>query len=193
MDDIFESKKINKAWYFLNSSIFLWMMSSVVLALATWGYTIWSDMRSAELVREARISTLKNEIRYRLDDDILEIIFQEAGGNGSIISIETANTICNTSKSMGGQMMFAPKLGPSTDQKLQMLTDRFVYTEFKDRSVYSLLWELKEIAPDNSARIEQALESLSQLRRAAYSGDRSRPIASYFEDIRNLIRGWSSA
>jgi hypothetical protein len=189
MDNVFSSRKLNRLWYFLNSSLFLWFMTSVVLAVATLCYGKWSETRAAEHAKITRILNLKTEITYRLDEDIMDIIFQDSESDQTI-SIDMANNICNMSRPQFSQTAFRPLGGPSMDDKLRMLTDRFVYGEFKDRSIYSLLWELKSLDSAGSVRIQEAISSLSELRKAAYSGKTAAPIRSYFENVRALVRSW---
>jgi len=68
-----DKSKRERAWGFLNSAFFLWFLSSVVIGLVSFGYTLWDKQREENRRQHEQRVTIENEnrlIRKKLDTEI---------------------------------------------------------------------------------------------------------------------------
>ena len=185
-------------WKVINSSFVLWMLSSVVLSLAVWGYSTYDARRQAERAALQRLGSLREEIAYRLDSDLVGTLFDAGGAaNSRHVAI-----LCLPSDQFGttgsaGLLQLSGAGGPiiSADQEIEkaLLAGRFIHTEFRDRSIFSLLWELKkkETDPTQVNLLQAALSSISEMRSDALSGLGTPKVAtSYLLPVEALIATW---
>ena len=62
-----EEKNENKLLSFFNSNLGLFILSSCVLSLITWGYTSYSNYLNVRAVEKAQMKKLEYEVGYRLE------------------------------------------------------------------------------------------------------------------------------
>ena len=84
-------------------------------------------------------------------------------------------------------------LSSSEQVEKSLLAGRFIHTEFRNRSIFSLVWELqqRESDPDQAELINGALEAISSLRRDALSGQGTKPALEYLEPVEAMIASWN--
>ena len=100
--------------------------------------------------------------------------------------------------------MFPPRLGGSVqesslssnqtgDIEESVLAGRFIYPEFRDRSIFSLIWELlrAEDDPEQKRLIQSAMNSISDLRRDAALGNTTKPALEYLAKVDEMIASWN--
>jgi hypothetical protein len=146
----------SKIWKFVNSSFGLWLLSSVLLSGVVFAYSEYTAFRTEQRAEVARVSNLRAEISYRLDTNLIGKIFDAAGqASGPPTSFHVA-VLCLPANQLGvgpGQGLFPagtggtqPILSSSVSQPGELdesiLAGRFIYPEFRDRSIFSLIWEL---------------------------------------------------
>lgn len=91
------TKKKNKYWEFINSSFGIWLLSSVVIALITWGYTQISqsiadsrknrtELRKYDIEIEGRFQILKSRLQnLQQNANYFDAIMDFSSGNNGII------------------------------------------------------------------------------------------------------------
>lgn len=110
-----------RAWKFLNSPLGLWMLSSVVVALLTWGFSQWQSSAAENVTRQRMTARLDVEIASRLragEDVIREAITNEQLYLGIVIINGGAD---------------------------HLNFDFGVFPEFRRRTMQSLLYELRSV------------------------------------------------
>lgn len=63
-----KEKGKNKFWTFLNSSVGIWLLSSVTVGLITWGYSQWTENRKSDNENLLGISKIDIEMTNRIVD-----------------------------------------------------------------------------------------------------------------------------
>jgi hypothetical protein len=57
----------SRTWAFLNSAFGLWLLTTVVVSIGTWGFTEWRNAREMSRENDRAIVSLNREIAVRLD------------------------------------------------------------------------------------------------------------------------------
>lgn len=123
---------------FLNSTLGIWVLSSVALSLITWGYTQWTENKKKDVERDQTIAEMDAEISNRIID--LEMKLVQAK---SIAQLES-EVVVFTNYYSGN---------PQTVNK------------FESYSVRSLMTNLAQIVDNNSkSEIKKALRALVKLK-----------------------------
>lgn len=203
-----QNKPKPSLWTFLNSSFALWFLSSVALSGIVFVYSEYDEVRSEQRKSAARISALKDEIGYRLDSDLVKKIFDASGQGGEPPKTFHVAVLCLPSDQFGaprdlgglpapnslGAVSLPTNISNSENIEKSLLAGRFIHTEFRDRSIFSLIWELqkREKDPAQVKLIADALSAISELRRDALSGAGSKSAVSYLMPVETLIASWKS-
>lgn len=194
-------------WKFLNSSFGIWILSSILLSGLTLLYTNYSAFKVEQTQAQARLFALKDEISYRLDSDLVTKIFDASGQGSTSPQIFHVAVLCLPADQFGAiatsggiqasavpNFSLQPTLVSSNEQvEKSLLAGRFIHTEFRNRSIFSLVWELQQ-REDNPAQVEMinnALEAISSLRRDALSGSGTKPALEYLEPVEAMIESWN--
>ncbi|MCW3123373.1 MAG: hypothetical protein JWQ38_2865 [Flavipsychrobacter sp.] len=136
------SEKKSKTWMFMNSSIFLWFLSAVVIGLVSYFYNQYHQNLAVENQRLRRINQLDFEIENRVSDFWinLEPFINKATSpeNGSISFNSTFNM--DTLQCFWKAFKNAPIVNPKFST--------IVYEEFDKRTTPSLMFELSSLLED---------------------------------------------
>lgn len=129
-----------KIWKFINSAIFLWFLGSVAVAVIV----AWQDSKNQARESAALASKLDIEIGsriYRLRGYMKRL--ENVGG-----PLNVSDVLRNT--------------GPVRDQPYPM----GVFSEYKERTLESLLWELSQLVSSKSSKtsVREALNAARRLR-----------------------------
>jgi hypothetical protein len=155
-------KEKNKKWEFLNSTFGIWLFSSIVLGLITWGYTTWTDSRKAKEQKKEAINQIDVEITYRiLDFETGLAKAQSFGGYASAVYV----------------FLSPPAQSP------QSISDK--YSGINTRSLLIQLINLSD--EDSKQQIRQALKGVNEISKifvdhAKIRSDDSLPLST--DDIR---------
>jgi len=136
-------------WKILNSAIFIWFLSTVVVSYGSYKYAEWTQERKAEKEKAEKIVRLDQEISSRLDIFALPLsIVAEADSNSNkVVSAEEA------------RVLYDSVLAPPSD------TDA-LFIEYSKRGLVSLLKELSfELSGDERECVESALMYAKTLRK----------------------------
>ena len=132
-----------KAKQFVNTSFGIWLLSTVVDGLFTWGYSGWSSTRESERQTIKRIEMLDTEISGRLrymdemfKSDVSPILYLAFTMGGSMGGTSGSGSDNNSSAGSGGTQMQQPG----------------VFPDFRNRTITSLIWELKGLVPKSDRR-----------------------------------------
>jgi hypothetical protein len=143
---------------FLNSGLGIWILSSILVGLVTWSYTMWTESRSTARENDAIIEKLDVEIVARMTR------FRDL-----ISSATTMETFYLAMVSLDN---------PETTGNLKVS----VFPELAGRSLSSLLWELRarvpaaERAPVSSAlRVAQAISTQAAEFTKRYDNNQEHP------------------
>ena len=131
---------------FLNSSLGIWLLSTIVVGSVSWNYSWWTERRAREGQRRELIRKLDLEISNR---------------------IETLRQLLNSLTSVEDFQM-ALQLSEKPGMGMIALS---VLPEFETRGLRSLLWELQSVVPPEArpeiARAMQGAQELAKLRMIA--------------------------
>jgi hypothetical protein len=136
-------------WKLLNSSFFLWLLSSLVISFGTWGYAQWkaAEAKKAELAE--KITKLDHEIENRLNVGGIEPILLETLSETAtkvLISQEEARSLIS-------EFLSAPT------------EDRMLFVEFSKRGTLSLMKELSLSLEGNDRKcVEIAIAKVQHLK-----------------------------
>jgi len=170
-------KKESKLWTTVNSGFFLWLMSTIVIGIVSFGYSIWDKSREEQ----------------RKKDEAVQIVEREKRLTARKIDVEISNRLIYFGHMLQGSTI-PPKAiltleNPSTaDYPIN------VFPEFERRTLQSLLWELLQVAPENEINdIKLAYEESKNLS-ALFLGTESSYSSESLEDAafaftKNLIAG----
>ena len=114
-----------RVWKFLNSPLGLWILSSIVVASLTWGFSNW---QTSALEAAKRLQLIK-----RLDT---EIVFRLRSGEKIIESAKTKEQLYLAIITINGGTK-------------HLNFDFGVFPEFRSRSMQSLLYELSSVVDKN--------------------------------------------
>jgi hypothetical protein len=197
----------SKTWRFVNSSFGLWVLSSVLLSGVVFIYSEYSAYRTEQRAEVARVSNLRAEISYRLDTNLIGKIFDAAGQADGPPTFLHVAVLCLPANQFGvaqGQDLFPQNLGgvqplstvpasQSREIEESVLAGRFIYPEFRDRSIFSLIWELhrSEVDPKQKDLIQSAMDAISDLRRDAALGTTTKPAVEYLVPVNEMIASWN--
>ena len=140
--------KSNKAWKLLNSAFALWFLSSVLIAGVSWGYANWNEKNNNLILKTEKIKKLDDEISYRLD-----------AGNENLPEYPDQSFV-NAWCLSPSTFSLKPQLFPTNtissiannNEPQQWDNGRYIFPEFKDRSIFSLVWELLRLVPNNEKK-----------------------------------------
>lgn len=202
-------------WKFLNSSFGIWLLSSVMLSGLAFVYTEYQQQQAALRFEENRITSLREEIAYRLDQDLVQITFDQSSFPSfldvAVWCLPSGHFTSNSgseldsflvTQNVGGAVpnqgsLGTQSAGDSTEiaesMAKSLLAGRFIHEAYRDRSIFSLIWELKKVEDDPAqiALISEALDSISSMRRAAFGNDTSRPTSFYLVSVASMTNSWS--
>lgn len=205
----------SKFWKIVNSPIFLWFLSSVLIAFIASQYDNYSKNLEKKRNLEVRIVKLKTEISYRLDTDLFKKHFEDTVATKQSPKIPDLSqfslsippkpahveAFCYSPSQFNNQFVQKRQslTGLSLEEKTEdmiegLLKSRFIYPEMRDRSIFSLLWELGKIdsESENKPLLDEAITSITNLRKAAISNDESKTVDEYFVPINELLTAWKS-
>jgi hypothetical protein len=163
-----KGSKWHKYWSIVNSAVFIWFLSSVVLGSASLLYTRWEQERARERERAAKDYLVERENKktaLRLDAEITnrlvyfsnllkirEVAFAEQSGMlqyGEIVSMEEYSLA---------------KVLVALERPSAMEYPVNVFPEYANRNFRSLLWELMGVVPDEEkGSLQPAYERAAQL------------------------------
>jgi len=154
---------------FLNSSLGIWLLSTIVVGSVSWNYSWWTERRAREGQRRELIRKLDLEISNR---------------------IETLRQLLNSLTSVEDFQM-ALQLSEKPGMGMIALS---VLPEFETRGLRSLLWELQSVVPAEArpeiARAMQGAQELAKLRMTAMASAtdaRTTPVPAEVRDRVNTI------
>lgn len=157
--NFFPSRVLN----FLNTSLGIWLMSSIFISFGTWTYAQWTDSRKLNAERTARVFRIDTEIRERLKAIIGSMESGKYSDKTSPLSKEDLSLIYNV------------EAGPVSDVDS-------LYPEFQKRGLRSLILELKSLLPkDEALCMKYVLEEISELRNGSYPD--VKVVTQHFEGI----------
>jgi hypothetical protein len=119
---------------FLNGALGMWLLSSILVGVVTWSYTVWTDSRTAARENEATIEKLDVEIVARITRfrDLLS-------------SATTAESF---------YLILVSLDNPQSTGQLKVS----VFPDLAGRSLSSLLWELRSrVSPAERTAVASAL------------------------------------
>lgn len=84
------------------------------------------------------------------------------------------------------------KPNENIEYQQSLLAGRFIFPIYRDRSVFSLIWELRHIETDKDqlSLIAYAMNSFTAMRLASLSGNGGGSAREYLENIRALTKSW---
>jgi len=131
-----------RIWSFLNSNFGLWLLSSVMVGLITFGYTKLNDHLAEKRLKERQVVKLDIEIEGRFYQ-----LLEKIKRNSESLNIDTTNN------PVVKNMLFEFKGNPTGEN------ERFysIYPEFQNRSIVSLIIELSSIS-ENKKDVEKMKE-----------------------------------
>lgn len=209
-------------WKILNAPLTLWFLSSVVLSLMVFLYSEHEASRSEQRAQSLRIKRLQDEVAYRLDSDLIARLFDAAGQGGAVPTPYHVAVLCLPSDQFGGSrrdffpsLLSNPKSGNpvvsssisspqggsaanssslAEEVEKSLLAGRFIYPDFRDRSIFSLIWELSNLTDTVTDKklISDALNAISELRSDALSGSGQRSAVDYLDPVQTMIASWAS-
>lgn len=160
-----KTKESVKLWAFINSSFFLWFLSSVILGIVSFSYAKWDKQRELEREQREKAALAEREniqIARKLDSEISSRLNYFALSQNIYIevkiSIEVENGLIEMSEAkLEEEPEEKPKYvldGPLSEEGIMSLDDPNatgykvnVYPEYANRNLRSLLLELMEVVP----------------------------------------------
>jgi len=131
---------------FLNTSLGIWLISTVFISFGTWTYSKWSENRKFNIERERRIHDLDTEIKERFAT-VAAAIRRNAYGSGEYVL-----------KGQEVLLIYDGVMGPASDANS-------VFFEFQKRGLRSLIIELKSnLSSDEALCMKYALKKIVALR-----------------------------
>jgi hypothetical protein len=147
-------------WKIVNSAFVIWFLSTIVVGITTWSYSNWQEQQRGDRELNQKIQRLDAEISYRFD--VSNQSRPEYPDDTFVIAL------CYSPIHVEQQSK--PLVNNSSEAQWQ--TDRYVFPEFKDRSLFSLMWELEQIVPESEKEaITQARKTLEEMRDVARSNN----------------------
>jgi hypothetical protein len=142
-------KRWSRIWQFINSGFGLWLLSTVVLGLATWGYTRWQTTRESEARNVESIQ--------KLDIEILSRLFAVLSwGEGYTTA---GGKVGQTQTNIAPADLVNKLLHPPGSEKM-------LIPEFANRNLKSLLFELSfRLKGNEKIVVEEALIEIEQIER----------------------------
>ncbi|HEX8163988.1 MAG TPA: hypothetical protein VF538_19110 [Pyrinomonadaceae bacterium] len=122
---------------FVNSAVFIWFLSSVVLGLISFAYTKWESGREDERRKHEQELKLAQEnklIARKLDAEI-----------ASRLSYFATQSMRPNETTVINKIVVGLEKPSAIDYPIN------VFPEYANRSLRSLLWELLQVVPDNEA------------------------------------------
>ena len=154
---------LSRSIQFLNTSLGIWLISSIFISFGTWKYTQWDDSRKLNAERTARTYKIDTEIRERLKTIV-----------ASMESGKYSNATFPLSKEELS-LIFSVETGPVS------VADS-LYPEFQERGLRSLMLELKSLlAEDEALCMKYVLKEISELRNKNFQDIKD--VVRYFEGI----------
>lgn len=143
------SSKLKTIWDLLNSSFGIFVLSSIVLGSLSFTYGQWRDYRS----RHQKTEQLDIEIALRL-----QAMDKMCSGPDNVYY----SNLVNVNKVIDG------------DPKSSFYVHKPTFSEFQNRSITSLLWQLYLVAPDESkneikSSIREATIVIDEIQQVRYS------------------------
>lgn len=168
-----KNKEAGKIWAFVNSTLFLWFLSSIVLGIISFSYAKWDRQREIEREQRERAEKLDTEISSRLTHFFYS---QDIPATVTMTDKEIVETIVEVPKDSpllkdGGVVKVVPKVkaisshdedysGETANDVIPLSEDAIMslntpsaseyksaYPEYANRSFYSLLKELESVVP----------------------------------------------
>jgi hypothetical protein len=143
------SSQLKRIWDLLNSSFGIFVLSSIVLGSLSFTYGQWRDHRS----RRQKMEQLDIEVALRL-----QAMDKMCSGPDNVYY----SNLVNANKVIDG------------DPKSSFYVHKPVFSEFQNKSITSLLWQLYLVAPDESrneikSSIREATIVVDEIRQVRYS------------------------
>jgi hypothetical protein len=138
------SKKLG-LWTFLNSSFGIFLMSSIGLSGLTFVFSSWYQGRERAKETKENTSRLDAEITYRLR--FLDVLRKPQFSYTEVYSARSALT------------------GDHADDPTVGRIDEFtpIFSEFRGRTLASLIWELSALPGDDSSTLKSLLPDVREL------------------------------
>lgn len=143
-----------KAWVkvgkFFQTSIGTWLLTTVAAGLITWGYTVYSQNRAAELIRVQKVKKLEWEISQRFEFAMRQILRRE-------LAIAVRDKDSAKTQLISQRAGLGLPDGSEASLRLNIIFGRpegpeVLNAEFADKSMISLLAEYLQIAPPSPDR-----------------------------------------
>jgi hypothetical protein len=115
---------------FLNTSLGLFMLSTVFITFFSWGYNSWSEVQKAKLKRAETEKHLRLEIAYRLRI-IHKLTRRFPDSDLNIIRTATYGFRVGSMQVPTHMLIYSP-----------------IFEEYGTRSLESLFWELESVVPE---------------------------------------------
>jgi hypothetical protein len=129
----------HRVWRFFNAPVGLWLLSSVTISVLTWGYTAWTEQREEQAQHAEALRRLDTEATARLRS-ALTLLQQPPQPESPAAALMMLNRPADLPMATG------------------------VFPEFEKRTFYSLLWELRSVAPPpDQASLSQAIRAAEHL------------------------------
>lgn len=130
-----------RAWAFLNSSFGMWVLTTVLVGLATWGFTAWRDSVTRASERSTVVRRLDTEIATRLDRFVIRM------------------SHLHSARQFGDAL-------EALDRPDDNLYASSAYPEYARRSLLSLARELREYVSEKEApEVDRVLRNSLRLAR----------------------------
>ena len=150
-----DNNRLVKLWKIINSAVFIWFLSSIVVGLATFLYSQWD--KSRELIRETekQIYSIKKENERtadKLDGEITSrlIYFSNMLEIKHLAHLEFENVkIQERQKFVISQYLNLSKMITALDRPSAVDYPVNVFPVYSNRNLRSLLWELLRVVPES--------------------------------------------
>jgi hypothetical protein len=151
-----QSKNVTRGarvWSFINSSLGIWVLTTLVVGSGSWAFSVWRDARVAKRENVRTIQKLDIEITTRID--------QFASSVNGLVSGHAYETALAALENPVGNPYAAS-----------------AYPEFRERGLTSLIRELQERSPQQKRKeLARALAGATELARIA-AGNLERRVES---------------
>ena len=138
-EDLLETSVSKKVLTFLNSSLGLWMLSTIFIGLITFTYQTWSMHSKEERDRDVQIYNLETEINRRI------YVFNK--------SLEELSNLDTSVENYPGKIEKAIKKVNSNDC--------YIFNEYRKRKLSTLLYQLYILLPEKNKPVaREAFEEM---------------------------------
>jgi|GEM_PF-4196980 len=142
-----ESKKSLAIWKLINSPFGIWFSSSIFLGSITFGYSRVQSHFQQKIEKEQLINMIDLEIESRL----FQFKAKAERSSDSLLFIQSTEFDVSNIQEFDVKDYFIQMKRPTDETDIGYYS---VYTEFEDRTLISLLFELSSLVPSRKDKLE---------------------------------------